>query len=341
MIVILKKDPNPRQLENLVQWLKSLNLDIHLSTGVDTTILGMIGDTSVVDIDLIRALDIVADVKRVGEPYKNANRKFHPDDTIIDVNGIKIGGGHRVLMAGPCSVESEEQIVAIAKRVKAAGAAFLRGGAFKPRSSPYAFQGLGKLGLDLLKIARAETGLPIVTELMTSSQLPLFDDIDVIQIGARNMQNFDLLKDVGMTRKPVLLKRGLANTLEELLMSAEYIMANGNHNVMLCERGFRTFETAMRNTLDLAAIPYLKEKSHLPVIVDPSHATGAASLVKPVSLAATVIGADGLIIEVHNDPGKALSDGKQSLTPDAFDDVAAAVRDLYPFAYDLRKEGRL
>lgn len=341
MIVILKKNPNERQLENLIQWLKSLNLDVHLSSGVDTTILGLIGDTSVVDIDLIRALDIVSAVKRVREPYKNANRDFHPDDTIIDVNGIKIGGGNRVLMAGPCSVESEEQIVTIAKRVKVAGATFLRGGAFKPRSSPYAFQGLGKAGLDLLKIARAETGLPIVTELMTSSQLPLFDDIDVIQIGARNMQNFDLLKDVGTTDKPILLKRGLANTLEELLMSAEYIMANGNSKVMLCERGFRTFETAMRNTLDLAAVPYLKEKSHLPVIVDPSHATGVASLVKPISLAATVVGADGLIIEVHNDPSKAFSDGKQSLTPDAFDDVARSVIDLYPYAYDLRKEGRL
>ncbi len=341
MIVILKKNPNERQLENLIQWLKSLNLDVHLSSGVDTTILGLIGDTSVVDIDLIRALDIVSTVKRVREPYKNANRNFHPDDTVIDVGGIKIGGGHRVLMAGPCSVESEEQIVTIAKRVKAAGAAFLRGGAFKPRSSPYSFQGLGKQGLDLLKIARAETGLPIVTELMTSSQLPLFEDIDVIQIGARNMQNFDLLKDVGMTDKPVLLKRGLANTLEELLMSAEYIMANGNGKVMLCERGFRTFETAMRNTLDLAAVPYLKEKSHLPVIVDPSHATGVAALVKPVSLAATVIGADGLIVEVHNDPPKALSDGKQSLTPDAFDDLARSVKDLYPYAYDLRREGVL
>lgn len=341
MIVILKKNPNERQLENLIQWLKSLNLDVHLSSGVDTTILGLIGDTSVVDIDLIRALDIVSTVKRVREPYKNANRNFHPDDTVIDVGGIKIGGGHRVLMAGPCSVESEEQIVTIAKRVKAAGAAFLRGGAFKPRSSPYSFQGLGKQGLALLKIARAETGLPIVTELMTSSQLPLFEDIDVIQIGARNMQNFDLLKDVGMTDKPVLLKRGLANTLEELLMSAEYIMANGNGKVMLCERGFRTFETAMRNTLDLAAVPYLKEKSHLPVIVDPSHATGVAALVKPVSLAATVIGADGLIVEVHNDPPKALSDGKQSLTPDAFDDLARSVKDLYPYAYDLRKEGVL
>lgn len=341
MIVILKKNPNERQLENLIQWLKSLNLDVHLSSGVDTTILGLIGDTSVVDIDLIRALDIVSTVKRVREPYKNANRNFHPDDTVIDVGGIKIGGGHRVLMAGPCSVESEEQIVTIAKRVEAAGAAFLRGGAFKPRSSPYSFQGLGKQGLDLLKIARAETGLPIVTELMTSSQLPLFEDIDVIQIGARNMQNFDLLKDVGMTDKPVLLKRGLANTLEELLMSAEYIMANGNGKVMLCERGFRTFETAMRNTLDLAAVPYLKEKSHLPVIVDPSHATGVAALVKPVSLAATVIGADGLIVEVHNDPPKALSDGKQSLTPDAFDDLARSVKDLYPYAYDLRREGVL
>lgn len=333
MIVILKKNPDERQLDNLIRWLKSLKLDVHLSTGENVTILGLIGDTSVVDIDLIRALDIVAEVSRIQEPYKNANRKFHPDDTVIDVCGVKVGGGHKVIIAGPCSVESEEGIVAIAKQVKAAGANMLRGGAFKPRSSPYSFQGLGKTGLDYLKTARAETGLPIVTELMTSSQLPLFDDIDVIQIGARNMQNFDLLKDVGHSDKPVLLKRGLANTLEELLMSAEYIMANGNPNVMLCERGFRTFETAMRNTLDLAAVPYLQEKSHLPVIVDPSHATGVARLVKPIALAATVAGADGLMIEVHDNPGKAWSDGKQSLTPEAFTDVAKAVHAVAPFAF--------
>lgn len=338
MIVILRTNPDQNQLENLIKWLKSLNLDVHISVGSDHTILGLIGDTSAVDIDLIRALDIVSDVKRVQEPYKNANRKFHPDDTVIELNGgIKIGGGNKVLMAGPCSVESEEQICAIAKRVKAAGAQILRGGAFKPRTSPYSFQGLGKQGLDFMVTARKETGLAIVSELMNISQLPLFEDIDVIQVGARNMQNYDLLKELGLTGKPILLKRGLANTLEELLMSAEYIMANGNEKVMLCERGIRTFETAMRNTLDLAAVPYLHEKSHLPVIVDPSHATGIARLVKPVAMAAVVAGADGLIIEVHNDPPHAWSDGNQSLTPDAFDDLAAKIQTLMPFAFRWEK----
>ncbi len=334
MIVILRKNPEQRQLENLIQWLKSLNLDVHLSVGETSIILGLIGDTSSVDIDLIRALDIVEDVKRVQEPYKNANRKFHPDDTIIEITAdVKIGGGNKVMMAGPCSVESIDQICEVARRVKAAGAEILRGGAFKPRTSPYAFQGLGETGINYLLEAKKQTGLPIVTELMNISQLPLFDEIDIIQIGARNMQNYDLLKEMGHCGKPVLLKRGLANTLEELLMSAEYIMANGNQRVMLCERGIRTFETAMRNTLDLAAVPLLKDLSHLPVIVDPSHATGIAKLVKPMAMAAIAAGADGLIIEVHNDPPHALCDGAQSLTPEAFDVVAACVKNLIPLSF--------
>ena len=334
MIVILRKDPEQSQLENLIQWLKSLNLDVHMSVGASSIILGLIGDTSAVDIDLISALDIVEDVKRVQEPYKNANRKFHPDDTVITVGDrVKIGGGNKTMMAGPCSVESIDQICEVARRVKDAGAEILRGGSFKPRTSPYAFQGLGGLGIQYLLEAKKETGLPIVTELMNISQLPLFDEIDIIQIGARNMQNYDLLKEMGHCDKPILLKRGLANTLEELLMSAEYIMANGNSQVMLCERGIRTFETAMRNTLDLAAVPLLKELSHLPVIVDPSHATGMARLVKPMAMAAIATGADGLIIEVHNDPPHALCDGAQSLTPDAFDDVARCVKSLIPLAF--------
>ncbi len=334
MIVILKNNPEERQLENLIQWLKSLNLDVHISVGAAHMILGLIGDTSSVDIDLIRALDIVEDVKRIQEPYKNANRKFHPDDTVVELSGgVQIGGGKLQLIAGPCSVESLEQICYVARKVKESGATVLRGGAFKPRTSPYAFQGLGGQGIDLLLEAKQETGLPVVTELMNITQLPLFDQIDVIQIGARNMQNFELLKELGHAGKPILLKRGLANTLEELLMSAEYIMANGNEQVMLCERGIRTFETATRNTLDISAVPLLKQMSHLPVIVDPSHATGIAKLVKPMAMAAAACGADGLIIEVHNDPPHALSDGKQSLTPEAFEDVSAAVRSIAPFAF--------
>jgi 3-deoxy-7-phosphoheptulonate synthase len=334
MIVILKNNPEQRQLENLIQWLKSLNLDVHVSIGAAHMILGLIGDTSAVDIDLIRALDIVEDVKRIQEPYKNANRKFHPDDTVIVTgNGVKIGGGTMQIFAGPCSVESRDQICYVAKKVKESGATVLRGGAFKPRTSPYAFQGLGSQGIDLLLEAKKETGLPIVTELMDISQLPLFDEIDIIQIGARNMQNYELLKEMGHVGKPILLKRGLANTLEELLMSAEYIMSSGNEQVMLCERGIRTFETATRNTLDISAVPLLKQMSHLPVIVDPSHATGLSKLVKPMAMAAVACGADGLIIEVHNDPAHALCDGKQSLTPEAFEDVAKCVRQIAPLAF--------
>ena len=325
MIVILKHNPNQSQLESLMAWLQDKGITIHTSIGADNTILGLVGDTSKLDIDLIAALDIVEDVKRVQEPYKNANRKFHPEDTVVKVGNTQIGGGNLTLMAGPCSVESEEQIISVAKSVKAAGATMLRGGAFKPRTSPYAFQGLKADGIELLLKAKRATGLPIVTEIMNANHLPLFEDVDVIQVGARNMQNFELLKELGHTRKPILLKRGLANTLQELLMSAEYIMAGGNENVILCERGIRTFETATRNTLDLSAVAALHEMTHLPVIVDPSHATGVARYVKPMAMAAAACGADGLIIEVHNDPPHALCDGAQSLRPEQFVEVSKAV----------------
>ncbi len=332
MIVIVKKNTDIQQQENLIAWLKSLNIDIHISEGAAHTVLGLVGDTTVVDIDLLRALDIVEDVKRVQEPYKNANRKFHEMDTVIQVGNTQIGGGSLSVIAGPCSIESEEQVCLIAAAVKASGATLLRGGAFKPRTSPYAFQGLRGHGLELLLEAKRLTGLPVVTEIMDLSQLDLFDEVDVIQVGARNMQNFEMLKELGHTGKAILIKRGLANTLQELLMSAEYVMAGGNSNVILCERGIRTFETATRNTLDLSAVPLLRKMTHLPVIVDPSHATGIASLVKPMALAATVAGADGLMIEVHNDPKRALCDGAQSLTPTAFADVMKAVQGVKPFA---------
>ena len=309
MIVILKKHPDEKQLNNLMAWLKSLNIAIHPSEGATHLVLGLVGDTSVVDIDLLRALDIVEDVKRVQEPYKNANRKFHEEDSVIPVGNTQVGGGVFSVIAGPCSIESEEQVCLIAAAVKASGATMLRGGAFKPRTSPYAFQGLRGHGLELLLEAKRLTGLPVVTEIMDLSQLPLFDEVDVIQVGARNMQNFELLKELGHTGKPILIKRGLANTLQELLMSAEYVMAGGNEKVILCERGIRTFETATRNTLDLSAVPMLKKLTHLPVIVDPSHATGISWMVKPMALAATAAGADGLMIEVHNDPKRALCDG--------------------------------
>ncbi len=318
MIVIIKPNVTREQLKPLLNWLKSKQLDIHESTGETHTILGLVGDTTQVDMEMIKALDIVADVKRVQEPYKNASRHFHPLDTVVDISGAKIGGGNYMLIAGPCSVESEEQIVTVAKQVKEAGANMLRGGAFKPRSSPYAFQGLHEEGIRLLLLAKKETGLPIVTEIMDISQLPVFDEVDLIQVGARNMQNFELLKELGRLRKPILLKRGLSSTFEELLMSAEYLMAGGNEQVILCERGIRTFETYTRNTLDLSAIPVLKGLSHLPVIVDPSHGTGKWHLVPPMALAATAAGADGVIIEVHNDPPHALCDGAQSLTPKKF-----------------------
>ena len=334
MIVILKDNPDKKQLANLEKWLRSMNLDIHYSQGSTSTIMGLIGDTATVDVDLLNALDIVADVKRVSEPYKNANRKFHPEDTVIEIApGVSIGGVSFQVIAGPCSVESEDQIKLVASEVRNAGAGLLRGGAFKPRTSPYAFQGMRADGLKLLSAAKAETGLPIVTEIMDLQHLNLFEDVDVIQVGARNMQNFELLKELGKIDKPILLKRGLANTIQELLMSAEYIMAGGNEKVILCERGIRTFETATRNTLDLASVALLKTKTHLPVVVDPSHATGVAQLVKPMALAATAAGADGLMIEVHNDPANALCDGAQSLTPAAFADLMTSVNAIRPFAF--------
>ena len=339
MIVILKKHPDEKQLNNLMAWLKSLNIAIHPSEGATHLVLGLVGDTSVVDIDLLRALDIVEDVKRVQEPYKNANRKFHEEDSVIPVGNTQVGGGVFSVIAGPCSIESEEQVCLIAAAVKASGATMLRGGAFKPRTSPYAFQGLRGHGLELLLEAKRLTGLPVVTEIMDLSQLPLFDEVDVIQVGARNMQNFELLKELGHTGKPILIKRGLANTLQELLMSAEYVMAGGNEKVILCERGIRTFETATRNTLDLSAVPMLKKLTHLPVIVDPSHATGISWMVKPMALAATAAGADGLMIEVHNDPKRALCDGAQSLTPEAFRDVMEGVRAVLPHAWQMPQEG--
>ena len=332
MVVLLKKNPDQNQVENLVAWLKGQNLQVHMSEGTTQTIMGLIGDTTSVDIDLLKALDIVEDVKRIQEPYKNANRKFHPADTVIEVGGVKIGGGNFAIAAGPCSVESEEQICLVAELVKKSGASLLRGGAFKPRTSPYAFQGMREEGIRLLLEAKEKTGLPIVTEIMDLSHLPLFENVDVIQVGARNMQNFELLKALGHTDKPILLKRGLSSTIQELLMSAEYIMAGGNERVMLCERGIRTFETATRNTLDLSCIPVLKSLTHLPVIIDPSHATGVAKLVPPMAMAAVAAGADGLIIEVHNDPPHAACDGQQSLTPQAFDELARSVDKLRPFA---------
>jgi len=333
MIILIKQGAEKSQVDNLINWLKAHNIDPHISVGSHETLIGCVGDVAHLDIDLVSALDVVASVQRVGDPYKAANRKFHPDDSIIDCGGQLIGGGNFQVIAGPCSVESEEQIVEVAKAVKAAGATLLRGGAFKPRTSPYSFQGLGVEGLKMLMAAKKETGLPIVTELMNFSQFEYFNDVDVIQIGARNMQNFDILKEVGHnTKKPILLKRGLSSTLQELLMSAEYIMASGNPNVILCERGIRTFETATRNTIDLSVVPLLHQFSHLPVVVDPSHATGVARLVHPVAVAATAIGADGLIIEVHNDPPRAKCDGAQSQTPAMFAETMKAIRAVRPFA---------
>lgn len=333
MVVVLKNNYKEEQLNNLMEWLKTNNLDIHLIKGSSATIIGLIGDTSKIDPDMISSLAFVESVKHIQEPYKNANRKFHPDDTVIEIGDVKIGGGNFAIIAGPCSVESKEQLCSIAKSIKDSGAKLLRGGAFKPRTSPYAFQGLREKGIELLLEAKKETGLPIVTEIMDLSHLDLFEEVDVIQVGARNMQNFELLKELGKTNKPILLKRGLSSTLSELLMSAEYIMAGGNEQVILCERGIRTFETATRNTLDLASIPLLKSLTHLPVIVDPSHATGISSLVKPTSMAAAACGANGLMIEVHNDPAHALCDGAQSLTPEAFKDTCDAVEAILPYAY--------
>ncbi len=328
MIAVLKQGTTDQQQENLISWFKDMGLDVHISKGEFHTILGLIGDTTKVDIGLLESLSIIESVKRISEPFKNANRKFHTEDSVIDVNGVKIGAGNFQIIAGPCSVESHDQIIEIAKRVQASGATILRGGAFKPRTSPYDFQGLRGDGIELLLEAKKVTGLPLISEIMAINDLDLFEDVDIIQVGARNMQNFDLLRELGKTDKIILIKRGLANTMKELLMSTEYIMAGGNENVILCERGIRTFETYTRNTLDLSAVPMLHELSHLPVIVDPSHATGLSRLVEPMALAATAAGADGLMIEVHNDPEKALCDGAQSLTPDQFDTVARKVRKI-------------
>ena len=326
MIIIIKKGADEAQVENLKSLLKSRNVEPHVSKGALQTLIGCVGDVAHLDPALIEALDVVESVQRIQEPYKAANRKFHPEDTAIDCSGVKIGAGNFGVIAGPCSVESEEQIVGVAKAVKTAGASMLRGGAFKPRTSPYAFQGLGAEGLRMLSVAKRETGLPIVTELMDFKDIELFNDVDVIQIGARNMQNFNLLKEVGSyTKKPVLLKRGMSATLQELLMSAEYVMSSGNPNVILCERGIRTFETALRNTLDLGVVPMLHRLSHLPVVVDPSHATGYAYMVEPVAVAAAAVGADGLIIEVHNDPPHAKCDGVQSQTPEMFAKTMARI----------------
>lgn len=330
MIIVVKKDSEPKQVNNLIEWIKGMGLGVDISRGENTTILGLVGDTSKVDMDLVSSLDIVDTVKRIQEPYKSVNRKFHPEDTIVEVGGHKFGGKYFQTIAGPCSVETEKQIVEVAQAVKAAGATVLRGGAFKPRTSPYAFQGLRDEGIKLLLKAKEETGMPIVTEIMSVRHIDLFRDVDIVQIGARDMQNFELLKEVGKMHKPVLLKRGLANTIEEWLMSAEYIMSEGTKDIILCERGIRTFEPSTRNTLDLSAIPILKEKTHLPIIVDPSHASGIARLVRPLSLAAVGAGADGLMIEVHNDPPHALCDGAQSLRPEEFADVMRRVDVMLP-----------
>ena len=327
MIIVLKIGYTEAELNEILEFLQVRGLRVTVSHCKQMCVIGVIGDITRIDSDELLAYSYVEKVMNVTEPYKKANRLFHPADTIVDVNGSKVGGKYLGIMAGPCSVESEKQIVEVAKAVKASGANFLRGGAFKPRTSPYSFQGLELEGLELLKIAKQETGLPIVTELMGVEYLDRFvEDVDVIQIGARNMQNFDLLKEVGKTQTPILLKRGMSSTIEEWLMSAEYIMAGGNENVILCERGIRTFETATRNTLDLSAVPVIKEKSHLPIIIDPSHATGKRDLVEPLAKAAIAVGADGLMIEVHNNPAKALCDGKQSIKPETFDDIMKTVK---------------
>lgn len=326
MITVLKAETTKKQRDKLIEWFESQGLKVHISEGEFQTVLGLVGDTSKIDEELVESLEMVESVKRISEPFKSANRKFHPEDSVIDISGVKIGGGNFAIIAGPCSVESETQILEVARSIKASGASLLRGGAFKPRTSPYDFQGMKAEGIELLLEAKKDTGMPIVTEIMNEKHLPLFEEVDVIQVGARNMQNFELLKALGKTNKPVLLKRGLANTLKELLMSAEYIMSEGNENVILCERGIRTFETYTRNTLDLSAVPMLRKLTHLPIVVDPSHATGIAALVEPMALAAAAAGADGLMIEVHNNPAEALCDGPQSLTPKQFAAAAAKVR---------------
>lgn len=325
MIAVLKESATEQQIQNLTKWFENQGVKVNRSQGDFVTILGLIGDTTKIDIDLLRGLDIIDNVMRISEPFKKANRKFHPEDTVVDVGGVKIGGGNFAVMAGPCSVENEEQIIETAKAVKAAGATLLRGGAYKPRTSPYDFQGLHEEGIRLLLKAKEVTGLPIVSEIMSPEQIPVFEEVDCLQVGARNMQNFDLLKAIGKTNKPVLLKRGLSATIKEWLMSAEYVMSEGNPNVILCERGIRTYETYTRNTFDVSAISALKELTHLPVVGDPSHATGRVSLIKPMAMAAVVSGADALEIEVHTCPSKALSDAAQQLTPDQFVGVMEAI----------------
>ena len=328
MIAVLKSGTTPEQRDHLITWLKHMDLDVHVSEGHEFTVLGLIGDTTRVDIELLSSLEIVETVRRVSEPFKQANRKFNPENTVIEIGDVKIGNGHFAMIAGPCSVESEAQIIEVAQAVKDAGANILRGGAFKPRTSPYAFQGMKDEGIRLLLEAKKVTGLPIITEIMNIRTLDLFQDVDIIQVGARNMQNFDLLQELGRTDKPILLKRGLANTLQELLMSAEYIMSEGNENIILCERGIRTYETYTRNTLDLSAIPVLHELTHLPVVADPSHATGKSSLVPQMALASAAAGADGIMIEVHNNPACALCDGPQSLTPEQFKQLNKKVHQI-------------
>ena len=329
MVVVMKPGTQVQDINALVAKFQTMGLKVGVTNGVGCTILGLVGDTTAVDMDKISINPHVERVMRVQEPYKKANRKFHPEDSVVDVQGVKIGGGNFGVIAGPCSVESEEQVTGIARSVKASGACMLRGGAFKPRTSPYSFQGMGVEGLDLLLEAKADTGLPIVSEIMAPRMVEVFEEkVDLVQIGARNMQNFDLLKEVGKMSKPILLKRGLSNTYEEWIMSAEYIMAGGNENVILCERGVRTFETYTRNTLDLSAIPAIRKMSHLPIVVDPSHAAGMYWMVEPLALAATAIGADGLLIEVHNDPPHAKCDGQQSLTPEKFDELMKKVNSL-------------
>ena len=325
MIIIVRQEASQEAVKGLIQEIEAEGLKTTVVVGTEKTIVGVVGDTRRLDDDRLLGNAIVAEVKHISDPFKRANRAFHPDDTVVDVNGVKMGGGHFAMIAGPCSVETHDQIIEVARAVKASGATMLRGGAFKPRTSPYDFQGLKADGIDLLLEAKRETGLPIVTEIMNINHLPLFENVDMIQVGARSMQNFEMLRELGRQDKPILLKRGLANTIKELLMAAEYVMSSGNTQVILCERGIRTFETATRNTLDLSAIAVLHEKTHLPVIVDPSHATGVARYVKPMAAAAAAAGADGLIIEVHNNPAAALCDGAQSLTPAEFEETAKLV----------------
>ena len=334
MIVILKPNPNEAQLSSLIAWLEEKQISVHKSVGTSRTILGLVGDTAAIDADLINALDIVEDVKRVQEPYKHANRKFHPEQTVVSVGGVQIGGGSLAMIAGPCTVESEAQIVSIARHVKESGADILRGGAFKPRTSPYAYQGLGEEGIALLKTARAETGMPIAAEIAETAQLPLFADVDLIQVGARNMQNFALLRALGGQEKPVLLLRGRDASYEEWLMSAEYIMSAGNPNVILCEGGIRSFEPTVRNMLDLTAIPVLRRLTHLPIVVDPSHAVSRGKVVPEIVPAAVAAGADGLSIEVHDDPEHAVMDGPQSVDPETFAQLTKRARALHGFLAD-------